>query len=150
MSSIPKQRFIFAPFTEMGIRGLGDTSWQRTGRLEEQSKVALTPIFVGQKFDQRILGCTVELTAYDIDADWENDYLFLKYQNQMVYVAFYGFGGGGFIDGPFRYTVYQEHLEGRGMRYVHRLTGRSMWLPWVSAFSLGWEALYKELKQIVE
>jgi hypothetical protein len=126
-------RRIYAPFTKLGMKPiLGNGPTVYTGFLEESSQIKVKDITVGPSYDRRIVCSEIEIEALDADADFENETEFFKMMNQQVYVFFYGFGGGGFMDGPFRYYLKQEHLEGRGMRHVHVITGRTRWLPWLT------------------
>lgn len=126
-------RRIYAPFTKVVIEPVNKTLEKLSPLfLEEQSKIAIKDIYVGKDFDRRKVCSEIEIECLDPDADFENEAQYLKIMNQRAYVHFYGQGGGGFTDGPFRYTIGHEHLEGRGMRFVHRFTGRTRWIPWVS------------------
>lgn len=146
-TSKSKQTFVWQPFTEAGIRLPGSEEWLWFGRLEEGSKISLSPRYVGYAHDERYVYSEVLVECYDLDADFDNEYNWLKHMNKQVYFAAYMYGGGGFIDGAWRYTVRQEHFPNRGFRLVHRLTARVYWLPTQTYLSrTAWSQFLKAAK----
>lgn len=131
-TSPPYDRRIYAPFTRMRLQEVGNGTIVETGFLKEGSKLAVKDIYVGPDYDRRRVGSEIEIVGFDADADFDNEFPFFPFVNKQVYVYFFCYGGGGFMDGPFRYHMRQEHLEGLGMHYVHVVTGRTRWLPWLT------------------
>ena len=133
----------YAPFVGLILFPAGSTNNAngiKTGILEQGSKITFQPEFVGVAPDERYLGCSLNVMGLDPEASINTMSTFQQHNNQMMYGAFLCMGGG-FIDGPFRYTVYPEYLEQRGMRFVHRLTGRTRWPGWTTFMDAGWPAL---------
>lgn len=135
----PKQRVVYAPFTHMLLREIDSNVFIPTGQLIKGSEIQVEGIYVGPEHDRRYVRSRIAIKAIDVDCDFENDNPFLSIMNKQVYVVCNCYHSGGFVDGPFRYTVKQEHIPDMGMRYVHELRGYSVWLGWVTFLSSGWD-----------
>jgi hypothetical protein len=126
-------RRIYAPFTQLVLQPVDADEKFSTSFLEQGSSLRITKeITVGPDHDKRYVASEIEIEALDPDADFTNDLTWLTLVNKQCYVYFYCFGGGGFMDGPFRYRILPDYLEGRGMRYKHVLVGTTRWIPWLT------------------
>jgi hypothetical protein len=139
---------IYAPFVGMILEPEGVTPYP-TGWLEENSKIEIDPVFVGPDYDQRYVCCKIKVTAFDVEALESTRNKFLQLQNKKMSVVFLC-QGGGFRDGKFRYTFYPEHLQSRGMRWVHQLTGRVYFPQWLTFIDKGWPSFLLSLEGAVK
>lgn len=132
-------KFVYAPFLRLALRqpGKSVSNWFYTGTLEENSEIKITPMLARRGKNERMLGCWIEVTALDIEATADARARFMPNINKQFEAGFLC-QSGGFIDGPFDYYCYPDHLPQRGMRIIHKLSGMSYWPGWITFVDEGW------------
>ena len=137
---------VYAPISGISFKPLSSAGWLAVGRLEEDTRVEVTPTFCGPAHDLRYLDCKVKITAIDMEARGLPDLIglrhksgYLRYNGQKCDVGVFC-GSAGFSLEKFRYAFYHDMLPKRGMRWVHQFTGISKDLNWITFLEEGWNA----------